>query len=59
MSIAEDRLRHAEWAKSMAAQYRSDARATVNKNQRDRWLKDAERMDDEATWAEKSAEYMQ
>jgi len=57
MTISQRRMRHAEWARRMADAYRHEARTAIDERQK-RLIENARRMDEEAEWAEKSAEYM-
>jgi hypothetical protein len=59
LTLFERRRRHAEWAKDMAEQYRRDAANTSSEHWRNKWLFDAQKMDAEAEWAEKSTGYVQ
>lgn len=49
MHVSERYERHAEWCLAMAEEYRRDAE-TVKDEQRERWLKSAERLEGDADW---------
>ncbi len=59
MRLSDWRKRHADWARSMAEEYRRDANNTSSDYWRSKWLMDAQKMEDEADWAENSRRYMQ
>jgi hypothetical protein len=58
MEVSERFSKHADWCRAMAEEYRRDAQS-VKEPQRTKWLKAAERLEDDETFYREHAGYYQ
>lgn len=58
MEVSQRFSAHAKWCEEMAKEYRRDAES-VREPQRDRWLKAAERLEDDAKFYHEHSKFYQ
>lgn len=58
MELSDRFSKHADWCRQMASEYRRDAES-VKEPQKTKWIKAAERLEDDATFYTEHAGYYQ